>query len=124
MRRAKINRIFIPDFCGNLDLQESEQVTVECDLANIEERDRFSVVKYGKKGDISAVKKVSSAVLKKVTKISNYEDDEGNPINTAEKLITDANSGAKESIDLSMAIYRHVMGLDIDEEDEEGESEA
>ena len=97
MRRAKINRIFIPEFCGNRNLAEDEQVTVECELATIEERDRFSVVKYGKKGDISAVKKVSSAVLKKVSKIKNYETDEGMAIDTAEKLILDANNGAKES---------------------------
>ena len=53
MRRPTTDRIFIPEFCGNRDLPESEQVTVELNIATIKERDVFSKMLFKKGGKVA-----------------------------------------------------------------------
>ena len=112
MRRPTTERVFIPEFCGNRDLDESEQVTIEVSIATIQERDKFSKMLFKKGGKVDNVKNVDMALKKKVSKISNYFRDDGEPIDTAEKLISDASDGNRYSIELATEIWNRIMGYD------------
>jgi hypothetical protein len=119
MKRAAINRTYIPKFCGNRDLPEEEQVMVDVDLATMKEQDKFSCLKYGKNGSVIQEKKEYLALRKKVKKIDNYYDEDGNPIDTADKLIADMETGAGESIKLCIELYNLIMGYSADEDESE-----
>jgi len=121
MKRATINRIYVPKFNGNLDLDTDEQVTVEMDLATLKERDKYSIMKYGKGGSVELVKKEYTALRDKVKVINNYFDDQGNPIDTAKKLIEDMTVGSEESTELCIELFNKIMGYTSKEDSEEKE---
>ena len=120
MKRATINRIYVPKFSNNRDLEENDQVTVELDLATIKEKDIYAAMTYLKKGKMKYVKKEYTALREKTKSINNYYDDKNNPIDTAEKLIADMKAGSPESGELSEELWDRIMGYDKIE-DEFGE---
>lgn len=117
MRRAAIERTYIPKFFNNRNLEEDERVTVDLSVATIEEKENFSKMVYVKGGKMEQKKNFSFAIRKKVKKIHNYFDESGNPIDTAEKLINDAVAGSEESISLYEELWNKIMGYDRAAED-------
>lgn len=125
MKRASLERVFIPEFNGNRDLPEAEQVSIEMKIATIKERDVYSILKGKKGGGYTQTKKEFTALKNKVTRINNYFDDLNNPIDTAEKLIEDVKKCSIESNELALEIWNRIMGYSslLEGEDEENESE-
>lgn len=119
LKRASIERFYIPKFSGNRELAEADRVTVEMSLASLKEKEKFANMKYLKKGKMEYVRKEYLALRTKVYSIENYFNDNGDPINTAEKLIIDEKNGFPESIELTEELWDRIMGYDKQKEDEE-----
>ena len=121
MKRAAINSVYVPKFFNNRELPEEEQVTVEMAVASISDRDKYSVVKIGKKKAVEVTNREAQAIKEKVSKIANYFDEAGKPISTGEELMADADKGARESIALALELWHRIMGHDAGEDLDEGE---
>ena len=117
MKRAAIDRVYVPEFFSNRELEEKDQVTVEVSLATIKEKEQFSKIKTRKGGVVEMDNKQYLALRKKVTKISNYFDEKGKAIDTADKLIEDMEAGAGESIELAVELWNVIMGYSSKNED-------
>lgn len=123
MKRAAIERVYVPKFCDNREAVEEDQVTVDVSLATIKEKEQFSKIKMKKGGVYEMDNKQYTAFRKKVTKISNYFDDKNQAIDTADKLILDMEAGAKESIELCNELWNVIMGYEVAEDDSEDTEE-
>ena len=123
MKRAAIEKTYIPKFCDNRTLEENEQVTVEMGFATITEKDIFSKMTFKKGNNVEIQKNEYKALRKKVSKINNYFDESGNPIDTPDKLIKDLEDGSPESNLLAEELWNHIMGYDkaVEEEDKNEE---
>ncbi len=121
MKRASIERVYIPKSFNNRELEEDEQVTIEMSLATLKEKEKFAQMKYLKKGKMEYVRKEYLALRLKVHKINNYFDESGNSIDTVEKLLADEQKSSPESIELTEELWNRIMGYDKLEEDEDEE---
>lgn len=121
MKRVSTGRVFIPKFYDNREADLDDQVSVNMKIATIKEKAEFSKMVYKKGGKTELNNREYTALRKKVEKINNYFDENGSPIDTAEKLIADMEEGEAYSIELCSELWNHIMGYDTVFEDSDSE---